>query len=268
MTRSRNRHQGSKLSNLLWTALVPVAVIILGVAWYWAKQLEAPPFNEETLCSENGSVGNIVMLLDVTDPVAPVQQRKIRSRLLAKETEAHAGTLFTVGLVHPNLDQQGVQFFMCKPRPGDDANELYENPRLIKERYNEKFKMPLEEMLSNMLTSSSSRSSPIMESIQATLADTPNFGANRYPRRLILVTDLLQHSPVFSFYRGETWKSFENSPDFQRLSSKSLGDTHVEILQLPRAEAMVDWEEVEHFWVNYFEIQGAVEVEPILIGDL
>jgi hypothetical protein len=240
---------------------------VLAGAFWLMNDLEEPPL-DQVLCPADGPIAGTVIVLDLTDPVEASQLSAIEERIYSKIDAAAAGTLFAVGLVRPEADARGAKFASCKPRSGADASELYENPRMIEERYATGFREPLTTTLSQMLSSGIADSSPIMESLQATLADANGFSIAEYPRRLILVTDLLQHSPVYSFYRGDTWESFSTSPDFTRLS-RNLEGVEVEILRLPRPGARVaDWDTVEDFWVNYFDHQGAARVTSHAIGDL
>ena len=88
-----------------------------------------------------------------------------------------------------------------------------------------------------------------------------------WPRRIVIVSDLVQHSEALSFYRGDDWESFRASPDFARLA-RNLDGAEVTIVRIPRAGAKVDASAVDDFWVRYLDAQGAgrVDVEPL--GDL
>ena len=44
-----------------------------------------------------------------------------------------------------------------------------------------------------------------MEALQAPIAGTLGFSGASGSRRLVIASDLLQHSEVLSFYRGEDW---------------------------------------------------------------
>ena len=139
--------------------------------------------------------------------------------------------------------------------------ELYQNPRLVTEKYEKGFRQPFAASLEKMLKAERADRSPIMESLQAALAATPGFLDAEYPRRVIIVSDLLQHSAVFSFYRRDTWRRFQRSRDFERLA-RTLPGVAVKILRLPRPKAKIDPAEVEDFWANYFDQTGARPRSP------
>lgn len=267
-SRRRRRATGARRFDLVWLTLAAVAIACLGGAFWLVTALEEPPLDETTLCPADGPTAGTVIVLDLTDPVEPSQLALIRQRVETAIRSSGVGTLFAVGLVHPEAAERGARFVVCKPQSGADANELYENPRMIEERYVSAFQVPLEAALSAMLLSGVADSSPILESLQATVADAAGFSDASYPRRLIIVSDLLQHSSAFSFYRGNTWRSFTESPDYRRLA-RNLGGVSIEILRLPRPRARIgDWEDVDDFWVRYFEHQGVAQVRPTTIGDL
>jgi hypothetical protein len=119
------------------------------------------------------------------------------------------------------------------------------------------------EALDGLLAAPEADSSPIMEALQRFLAAIP--GWNEAPARVVLVTDLVQHSDVFSFYRGGDWESFRASGAADRLA-RSLDGVEVAILRFPRPA--VSQATVDDFWVRYLDAQGAARVSPTVLGDL
>ena len=232
--------------------------------WLWLKPTE---YDKKTLCPKTGPEAGLVVLLDLTDRIGSTQHIRLRSILEKEVSGARRNTLIAVGAVNPDPGKRGVDFALCKPLKGSAANELYQNPRLITEKYEKEFQQPFAVSLEKMLKTERADSSPIMESLQAALAATPGFVDAEYPRRVIIVSDLLQHSAVFSFYRRDTWRKFQRSRDFERLA-RTLRGVDVHILQLPRPKAKIDPAEVGDFWTNYFDQAGARKVSPRMLGDL
>ncbi len=191
----------------------------------------------------------------------------MRSILEKEVSGARQNTLIAVGAVRPDPGERGVDFALCKPLEGSAASQLYQNPRLVAEKYEKDFRQPFAASLEKMLKTERANRSPIMESLQAALAATPGFVDAEYPRRVIIVSDLLQHSAVFSFYRRETWRKFQRSRDFARLA-RTLRGVDVQILRLPRPKAKIDPAEVGDFWANYFDQAGARSVRSRMLGDL
>ncbi|WP_233270689.1 hypothetical protein [Chachezhania sediminis] len=207
-------------------------------------------------------------MLDLTDPLSPAQHAQLLARLEQQITKAPRGTQFTLGVVSEDPSLWGATPPLCKPQDAASANRLTQNERLIAERYESRFHTPLRNRLIDMVSASGANRSPIMESLQALVADSRGFLAFDGPRRIIMVTDLLQHSDVLSFYRGGSWKTFSASPEFQRLG-RTLDGAEIQIFQVPRpSEGVKDPAVVEDFWIRYFERQNAHVPKVTRLGDL
>ena len=139
------------------------------------------------------------------------------------------------------------------------------NPRLVAARYREVFLAPMEGHLDALLAIPEAESSPIMEAMAEFLTAIPGFSTDAIPHRVVLVSDLVQHSETFSFYRGGDWRAFEEAGLTERLGG-ALDGAEMDLLRLPRAEA--PREAVEDFWVRYLDAQGVARVRTADLGDL
>ena len=95
--------------------------------------------------------------------------------------------------------------------------------------------------------------SPIIESIVATSAATEGTRNKDLPRKLILVSDLIQNTDRHSFFRGLDWQDFEKSSAYSQIS-QALKDFDVVVIRIPKPERWsIDTAAVDDFWVRYFE---------------
>ncbi len=224
----------------------------------------------DRLCPKaSGPVAGLAVLLDLTDVLQPVQYQRLRGLLDDRIRGAKQGTLIAVGAVRADATERDADFARCKPATGEKANELYQNPRMIEERYRKEFLEPFKTIVSAMLNNLAADRSPIMESLQALLVSTPGFVDATYPRRVVIVSDLIQNSETFSFYRGDSWRGFIRSQNAERLAGRLQG-VEVEICRIPRPGAKVDKAAVDDFWANYFDRAGASRVltSTCPLGDL
>ena len=251
-----------------WWALIVVTLMGLAVLVVFLREFRPPTIDETTLCpKETGAAAGIVILLDLTDPLSQTQHARLRGIFEATLAEAEANTLFAVGAVRTDPSRRGAEFKLCKPLEGSEANELYQNSRLVQDRYRKEFERPLDSVLEEMLAAKAADRSPIMESLQALLASTPGFLDAKYPRHVLIVSDLLQHSASFSFYRGGTWQTFIRSPDSRR-QARNMNGIDVKIYRVPRLNARLKNADVEDFWANYFDRAGVRSISVEWLGDL
>jgi hypothetical protein len=118
---------------------------------------------------------------------------------------------------------------VCAPGRPEDANELIENPEMIRRRYEEKFSLVLDGVVDSLLRATTLPSSPIIESMRG--AAITSFGpvdSSKIPLRLTLVSDMVQHSRLNSHFRCET--------NFAQLSKNNTWPS----LQPPLKRAQVD----------------------------
>lgn len=262
--RSRRRGGGAG-ATLLGVALIAGAVAAFGViGWLVFTESGKPGIDAATLCPEDGPTGHLAILLDTTDPVSATQLQAARNRITALIDAAPDFTRVSFATVSPDEGVRAGSFeSLCKPPR--DASALTGNPRLVAAKYQDDFVTPVRAALDGLLAIPEAQSSPIIEALQEFLTAIPGFTTATVPRDVVLVSDLVQHSDVFSFYRGNDWASFRASGAEARLAH-SLDGAQVRILRLPRPTAPQDV--VDDFWVRYLDAQGAARVMPTVLGDL
>lgn len=247
-----------------------VALVALAGAGGWAlfQQQRADAVDAATLCPETGATSELAVLLDITDPLGATQSLRLRAELERLVVESSRGTLVALGRVSDDPGQLGAAYLLCRPMTGTEGGEWTRNPTQLDRQFQERFLKPFRAELAGMLDAGEAKQSPIMEGLQALLAGTEASGVKvAGERRIVIASDLIQHSDALSFYRGDDWASFAASPAFGRLA-RNLDGADVTLIQVPRGGGKVDMGAVEDFWVRYLDAQGAAAVHPEPLGDL
>ncbi len=265
---SRRRAARRGTSWLLMLGAAAAVAVMAGLFVVQRRTETRMAIDPDTLCPTTGPRAIVAILVDVTDPLAPAQAMKLREYVRREVDQAEVGTEFSLGMVSQDLDRLGAEVALCKPHSGRDVTQLTQNVRRVEDRYDRRFLTPLNALFDQMIAASDAKRSPIMEAIQALIGDTPGFVTFDGPKRVIVVSDLLQHSDAMSFYRGEDWQSFTASATAQRLS-ESLGGADVTLFLIPRPAGFKgDPAAVEDFWIRYFDHQGASLPKVQRLGDL
>lgn len=197
--------------NIYHIAGLVMMAIVLGII-VAAVLLRPEPIirDPETLCRAEGPYSITALLLDRTDSFGAQTKDDLKiqiQNLLDTVKENHEISLFTV----ESTQDKGLEPIIKVCNPGDpkDVDPLVQSQAIVRRKWQHKFRQPLDEVLQTLLAEKEAPSSPIMESVQS--VSLTHFQATErrsIPRRLIIISDLLQNSDACSFYR--------ESPNFSR----------------------------------------------------
>lgn len=239
---SRRKKRAQKDSGAIWGVLLGLAGLLLlgglGASFYYVnkKHIEIDP---ETNCPVTGPSAIHVIMIDRSDPISPQQVQRIKQEF--KTYELHSIVFERYDLYVLEGDTKSVMkpvVSLCNPGDGSEVNELIANRELNKRRFEENFVNRLDSAIDGLMVSNSFSTSPIIESIKA--AAITSFGeddSKNIPRKLTIVSDMVQNTKSNSHYRGE-----DNFINLYKSSSwpviqPNLRDAKVKILYIYRPEA-------------------------------
>ncbi len=254
----RNSH-GRNALGLVLVALAGSVLLALGAA---AFLMQPPPTNQETLCRSDAQLAaHTIVLVDATDRLEPRHRRKLRAVLGQERARLAQYERLSVMRLNVRRPQEpSLLFSKCLPRPPEQINPLFENARMAQARWEESFADALDRALRSAGAGAGAKSSPILAGLRAVAAD-PDFGSEIARRRLVLVSDLLEHDPEgFSLYTAGAayadWRagSPQAPPDLARV------DIRLVPLDRPEHAALQDAAS-QGFWPAYFDAADAASVE-------
>lgn len=266
------RKPKSRFPAVLGGVLMVSALAAIGVIVYFVWELQKDCCLDDRLCPEDGPTGYVALLVDATDPIGAGMAASVRTELDRIIRQSPAGTMIALATVRPPGSGETAVLERCHPGDPDLANPLYQNPKQIAEQFEEEFIGPLNREIDALLSMGTADSSPIAESMQKLSHEVLARDPRQVPRRIVLVSDLVQHSEIFSFFRGDTWERFRASPDYDRLG-RSLTGVDVQFVRIPRDVrrrdgSVISQDDVWDFWVGYSDTQGAQSVDrSVRIGD-
>lgn len=197
MSRRRRRQQRQAIINFVIVAL------LVGAVGYMLYRLQPVPYDEDSLCLVSDELPpHTAIIIDKTDEYTEVESDLIARTIRRARDQLDVGERITLFELDQNgrFDPRG-ELTMCNPGRGDQVNPLFNNPRMMEEAYAEKFAGPMDEVLADLVEPKEAPSSPILEAV-ARLAQTENFSERVPRRRLIIVSDMLQNSDIFTIYGG------------------------------------------------------------------
>ena len=264
---------------------LPFVVLgLLGAAaiWFWTLVPEVVQRDPDTLCPVDGPDSVTVILVDTTGNYDGITQGAVFAeleQLLDDSTVDDMFVVFNMRGDNPEApDDDGVRRWsgpetvlrVCNPGDPGDTNPLFQNPDMIERALNEKYLQPIRETIADLVRIDALADfSPLIESVQVVevgILSLPDYAA--LPRRLVLVTDLIQNSASLTFNRAgrrsgggpPPWEDFSGTPEARALGA-NLAGVDVEILFHERREHetfgdrgardVIDW------WDRWFDAQGA-----------
>lgn len=263
----RRRDRGDRLKGAVFLILGLLLIAALAGGGYWLS-MKRVKLDEATGCPVSGPTAIHAILIDRSDPISPQQAQQIRTVIDGYIARARIGERFdlyvasgdTVNVLAPVAS-------VCSPGRGDQANELYENPQMIQRRFDEKFVGVMKDSLTRLLSATTADSSPILESVRA--AAISSFGAiepGQIPLQMTIVSDMVQHSPGNSHFRGETnFDDLAKRPVWRSLQANLKG-AKVNIMYLLRPAAMRNGQSIQsrghqYFWEKALPASGASGVD-------
>ncbi|MGI8839551.1 MAG: hypothetical protein ACR2F8_02000, partial [Caulobacteraceae bacterium] len=217
-----------------------------------------------TLCPAGGPTAITVILIDTTDPLNPIQRASVQARLGRIVASLRLGEEIAVYSLNPNGDPLKPILAICRPiRPGE-VNELTGNRAIAARRFDEIFAPRLRAALATAAAGARSGRSPIMAAIQAIAVSAFQGAGAGLPKRLVIVSDMLENSEAGNHYRGvPEFQAFRATPAYARIRSH-LDGVLVTILYLRRDDgAAVQGLSHIRFWNEWFANQGA-SVEDVV----
>ncbi len=188
--------------NVLGALLIAVALSLAGGGIYAANFLKRPKFDPVTLCPLAGATGATIVVIDKTDPLTASEQALAR-KIIANERDAlPQGAKLAVSVLEQEAAGAAVSLkpIIALCNPGSEADPLFENARRVSARYHQAFLEPINDALQTFASKGSAPSSPIALAIASAIQN--DGAAVRGKTKLILISDLMEHTPQASAYNG------------------------------------------------------------------
>lgn len=242
---------------MTWKAVLGVVLMVLaatlaGGGFYAARMTKQDKVDLETFCPLTGSKTATLIIIDKTDPLTAAEQARARDAIAAARTSVARGDRITIKLLHERKNTNDVVLDtvadLCNP--GAEANPLFENPRRVAARYQQAFIEPIDSALENVAGLGSAPASPIAQSIQSALNGIP---AGTTPiLKIILISDLMEHSPEGSAYTGTL-----NAATLRKILPKevqrALKNADIRVLLLPRPKYASQQAAAVKVWATFFK---------------
>ncbi len=241
--------------------MVAGGALILGlvaglVLWL---QLRTPQLDPDTLQAIGKPItGEVVVLLDVTDPLSPGARRAFTPWLRGLEQTLVPNervTLWVLGTGPDGILERAFDRYY----PGRETDRLFHNPEESAARCDSLFSRPLREAVTKAATEPRHPRSPILEAARE-ITGQPEFSEAR-PRAFVLISDLTENTSTLNFYRAvPSYAAFARLPEARRFRA-DLHGVEVDVLYVARGRCATTLDSsLRDFWHDYLLACGAASV--------
>jgi hypothetical protein len=250
--RNSERGAGAAIGGI---ALIFLALAALGaLAVFYFSVTPKPKLDAASLCPVDGPYGITVVLVDTSDDLPEPTQREVLGQLEDQISELPDYHKLDIRVLDIAGGRSRSLFSKCNPGDGTGLSEWTDNPRLARMRWLENFRQPAKVAVKNSLASAKAKSSPIMGAIQDIAIDQfSSAAAQKVEKRLIVISDMLEFTPLYSQYPGAgdlSYQRFKRSSAYLKFRT-DLHDAHVKIEYVQQTQVTIDSVRHIEFWRDW-----------------
>jgi hypothetical protein len=238
--------------------IIGVAILLVfGGVGIWLKMTERPA-DHATGCPTDTYDSVTVVLIDLTDPINPVQARALRNALIKiRDDTPKFGRLEVYPLESTAKKEIQPLFVGCSPGSGKEVDSRwYGNPELADKEWQKKFASKLGEVIEGVRNIKPADASPLLEGIQsvAVTAFGVPLAAKAKERRIIIISDMIHHTSELSMFQGAPeFEKFKGTPYYLRTKS-TLRGAQIDVgLIVRETRKNVQQPKLYQFWVKWVD---------------
>jgi hypothetical protein len=221
-----------------------------------------PPATDTDNCRRDGSLpAHTVVLVDQSDPFDETDVNWAWQLMFeeAKMLKKH-GRLTIMGIDAENPDYGKEVFSRCSPGSPSRANPIFENPRFIEQDWELKFEDQMRGRISELMLTDQAPRSPLAEHIKGILRRS-DFRPSMEHRRILIISDMYQHSDAFSMYNSGLNKEAMIKA-MSAMEFPPLNGAEIAIFRVDR-KGQLKGQDINEFWKSVLGQSGAANVEVI-----
>ena len=253
MAKKKKSKKGKFDDGLNWPAVASIFLVVMAVATLIGISATSESFDidENTLCRIGEQPSAVLgVIVDSTDSIPAGPSKRTYHEIMKAVGSSPSNTLIEVFKIEGSANRLAQPIIsICKPDDGSDVSALNANPDFIRKVYSERFKEPLDAVLNDLIDEAPANQSPIIEAIQATSLSLFMPNQSVTDKRLIVASDFLQHSSIYSMYRGKPdHAAFQTSAFASPLGRVDLYGAKVNLLVVPRKMPVGNESDLIAFW--------------------
>jgi hypothetical protein len=193
----RERERANRRYAIGTAAVITTLAVLTLTVWIFRPANLDPA----TLCPTTRPIaGHTVVIVDRTDAWTPAMNGALSELIETAQRDTRRYQKFSI--VSLDADQSVHPLFsVCNPGEPSFWADLYRGHRYTQRDYQERFVGAAERVMETVSQPRQASASPIVEYVHRWLG-SDDFNASIAERRMVLVSDMRQNSPLYSVYRA------------------------------------------------------------------
>ncbi len=250
-------------------------VLLIGIAVLYTINRRVA-LGEDFCPTERPPTAYVAILIDVTDRYTEEQKKVVRKVVAStRDSVPTNGKMLVYALKHESTRTMSPLVALCNPGSGKGVSGLTQNPKQMRKQWETKFQAPVDALLKGLLQEPESRRSPIMAAIYGLVVDTFDGLPADMPRKLVVVSDMLENTNAYTQYGLEQhdFEAFRGTEAYTRVGINMSGiEVWIYYLRRDRRQGGSVQKGRGHirFWEKFFDAQGAkvMKVRSIAQGGM
>jgi hypothetical protein len=241
------------------------ALLLVGIVVFGAySSLTNRALDPENNCPMDHYDSVTAVLIDLTDPVNPVQSAALKNALeRIKNSIPKYGRLEIYPLLPTKSSAISPIFAACNPGSGKDVSSFVTGNAELSDRiWKERFGQKIDAIITKIQQVPQEDNSPIFEGIQSVsvTAFDPPLAVSSSHKTLVIVSDMLHYTPELSMYAGAPEFSKFGATQYFVRNKTDLHGADVDVYLIVReTRKNAQQPPLYQFWVDYFEAnQGSL----------
>lgn len=236
----------------LGLSLIGLVVLVLAGLHFLKEPI--PDLDEKGCLLNEPLPTSFAILIDSTDEISERVGRNAEIKILQEISSLADYSIIDLYQISQDGNHITPLYSHCKPPTGENADRFTQNERLMRVRF-EEFKNVLSSTLQSLLNQKPADQSPIIESLQSVAVEIA--AVDSESRRIVVVSDLIQHSSRLSFYRSKpSIKDYEDVLKQVGGGFADLRGTEVRFMVIPRKLPTGDKSDLRDFWMDWIDRSG------------
>lgn len=228
------------------------AVLLAGYMWLsFGREREVAL--DELNCPVTGATGMTAIIVDATDPISEITMDNLKNEFRRLVAQVGKGSYLRIASLTGTPRDLPIMFDGCNPGDGSTVDQWTNNPSRRQRKWEASFGEPLEHLPAGLENGASASQSPIMAAIQKMRNDLfdSDIAAPGALKRIIVVSDMIEHTDLYSQYRTGTDFAAYMASEGHRTYRTTLTDIGVTILYVERADRKFTSVDHAEFWTQW-----------------